>query len=126
MEESVTRAHAFTWFWTNPAVLRRIVVSIPVLICLSLVLPGCASPGVMCGMKDRYEREIPMFPSGSVRLDWDDDISKCPSTSLACTSCEFNNCKVHIRKRVGFSDVCAEAIFGHEMQHAMGAWHERD
>ena len=105
---------------------RRVILVIPVLICLLLILPGCASPGVMCNLKDRYELDTKIPDSGMVLLAWDHDVSKCSQGQAGCTTCFHDNCRMHLMRDVPWSDVCGLANLGHEFEHGLGKRHEAD
>lgn len=118
-------ALAFASFWQSPRLLRRLLVTAFLLLCASH-LPGCASPGVMCAMKDHYDFETKIPDHGVALMEWDHDASKCRRDQVGCASCEFGNCKLHLMGDVPFSDICGLANLGHEIGHALGKQHERD
>lgn len=116
-------ALAFSWLWTNPTFLRRLLVSSLVLACAANL--GCASPGVMCDMKDNYDSETEVPASGTVLLHWEPyQEGKCESHTYGCATCFYGNCTFYLKKRPpSFSDVCQLARFAHEELHGMGKEH---
>lgn len=104
---------------------RRLLLAALVLTCLALVLTGCASPAIQCGMKDNYQQPTKATVAGTGVLRWKFNATGCKSGSYGCELPREDGAMLLLKfPPPDPNDICALAKLGHEVAHYMGASHE--
>jgi hypothetical protein len=86
---------------------------------------ACATPGVMCDVRDNYAKQTPIAPEGKVTIVWRQQQVAGQHGDIKCFD-TVNGlvCDMRIRQAPRLGDVCGQSTFGHEILHAMGALHD--
>lgn len=104
--------------------LRRSLLILLVLAALALVLQGCASPAVQCGMRDdyepdRYRHHEPVATTGRVTVTW---LYRQGFEDNRYGESFVSGDELVVRMRgepPTHNDVCGLARLGHEIAHGM-------
>jgi hypothetical protein len=109
--------------------LLAVVVLVLGAIPLALMLSGCATPDVACGMRADYQQLAMPAQDGEVWLRWHFNAQE-PAPRYGITRCWTRPdgeraCRVDLNEAPPrFNDICGLARLGHEVVHPMGAHHD--